>query len=532
MACNTVEEGEAKKLMVNMLVVDDDRFEREGVRFLVEEYGLPIKLAEADSAEAALDYLQSESIDILLTDIRMQEMDGLQLAEHVRLSGRPVKVIFMSAYGEFEYARKAIDLNAVTYLLKPVQIDEFLKVISQTVQLLKEERQDMQSQEHMRRLYLKGVRYEKQRLVAEMLNGPAAEAEETRDQDVIIKHLDGGRSMRMAMICTTDRFFDRIDTDFERRLGETLDCWNDVVPLNEFQSLVFIDTAGADGKEELLHTGNRLVHWMKEQYGEEAGVLISGRIDSMNQVRREYRDLEAMLEHRSFFEQTAVQLTNQASLQVNTDMSKFVEDTMAELVRYAGSKETGAVRIRFGQLFEALHQGGQFSVVYVKYLCVELLKALYGNAMWDKVDEFQQRLELIYKTNRMMDLKSVMDRLIEDTEAKQAASGDENRKEIEEVIRIIRTEFDRELTVEGLAERVFLSPNYLSHLFSKRKGVGLVKYLTLFRLEKAKELLADKDRRIADVSKMVGYSNVPYFCSLFKTYFEKTPTRFREELGL
>src|SRR5690349_11041027 len=110
-------------MVFKMLIVDDEAFERDGVKFLIEKYGLELVIFEADSGESALEFMKHHPIDILFSDIRMKGMDGLQLAAHVRELNIPAKVIFMSAYGEFEYAQKAIDVNAIRYILKPVQVN-------------------------------------------------------------------------------------------------------------------------------------------------------------------------------------------------------------------------------------------------------------------------------------------------------------------------------------------------------------------------------------------------------------------------
>ncbi|MFC5650268.1 response regulator [Paenibacillus solisilvae] len=157
--------------MLTMLIIDDEPFERDGVKFLIEKYNLELVTYEADSGENALEFLKHNQVDILFTDIRMKGMDGLQLAEKVREMQLPMKVIFMSAYGEFEYAQRAIDLKAIRYILKPVQVEEFLIVVSQVIQLCEEERKAKAQQERMEVAYRNEVHYEKQKLLSKLILG-------------------------------------------------------------------------------------------------------------------------------------------------------------------------------------------------------------------------------------------------------------------------------------------------------------------------------------------------------------------------
>lgn len=100
---------------------------------------------------------------------------------------------------------------------------------------------------------------------------------------------------------------------------------------------------------------------------------------------------------------------------------------------------------------------------------------------------------------------------------------------ISKTLEIIHNEFNRDLTLEELAERVFLSPNYLSILFKKEMKIGLNKYLNNFRLEKACSLLLNSNMKVIDIAKYIGFDNPSYFNRLFKNNFGMTPSIYREE---
>lgn len=104
-----------------------------------------------------------------------------------------------------------------------------------------------------------------------------------------------------------------------------------------------------------------------------------------------------------------------------------------------------------------------------------------------------------------------------------------NEPTIDKTLEIIHNEFNRELTLEELADRVFLSPNYLSILFKKEMKIGLNKYLNNFRLEKACALLINSNMKVVDIAKYIGFDNPSYFNRLFKNTFGMTPSVYREE---
>ena len=106
---------------LKILLVDDDSNEREGVRFLIEDKGLPLEIVEAPNGQKALEMIRRSHFDILFTDVKMPYMDGLELSSAVCKEFPSTQIIVFSAYGEFEYAKKAMEAKAVNYLLKPVE---------------------------------------------------------------------------------------------------------------------------------------------------------------------------------------------------------------------------------------------------------------------------------------------------------------------------------------------------------------------------------------------------------------------------
>lgn len=155
--------------MFRILIVDDEPFERDGVVYLIRKFGLDLSIAEAESGEEALAYMQAHAVDILLTDIRMTGMDGLQLARHARDLQPNVKIVILSAYGQFEYAQQAIDLKAVQYVLKPVEVESFVKALRQVVDLCAEERLELERQSKLQQVYRRGIQSEKITLLADLM---------------------------------------------------------------------------------------------------------------------------------------------------------------------------------------------------------------------------------------------------------------------------------------------------------------------------------------------------------------------------
>lgn len=115
--------------MFNVLVVDDECVQREGIKNLIALYGFPFHILEAENGKKAQQLLIQNAIDILITDVKMPLMDGLELSRIARKTQQHIDIVICSGYDEFEYARSALRLGVVNYLLKPLMKEEFLQVM-------------------------------------------------------------------------------------------------------------------------------------------------------------------------------------------------------------------------------------------------------------------------------------------------------------------------------------------------------------------------------------------------------------------
>ncbi|NQX67391.1 response regulator [Paenibacillus alba] len=154
--------------MYRMLIAEDDKIEREGIQFLLNKYAFPFEIQEAKHGRAALEMLQEYEADVLLTDIKMPFMDGIQLAREARALKPQLKILILSGHGEFDYAKTAISLQVSHYLLKPIEPEEFRSVIQAVIQQLDEEQAAKREQQEWQKAY----RQEQQRL-PELVQGSA-----------------------------------------------------------------------------------------------------------------------------------------------------------------------------------------------------------------------------------------------------------------------------------------------------------------------------------------------------------------------
>ena len=130
--------------MYKLLIVEDSEIERAGIRYLLDDYHFPFEIRETENGRLALSEIINGTFipDILLTDIRMPVMNGLELAQKVRSRYPNMPIVFFSGYADFEYAKAAIDLKATKYILKPLIPSEFEETMKQLLLLLDQKQQE------------------------------------------------------------------------------------------------------------------------------------------------------------------------------------------------------------------------------------------------------------------------------------------------------------------------------------------------------------------------------------------------------
>ena len=126
--------------MYRILIVDDEKMERDGVEFLIRRRSLPVRIRQAQNGREALDMWREEPDDIVFMDIKMPVMNGIELCRSIRESNGNTVLVVLSAYGDFAYTQKAIQIRVDDYLLKPVSIEEFDNVLDNAMDLVRQRR--------------------------------------------------------------------------------------------------------------------------------------------------------------------------------------------------------------------------------------------------------------------------------------------------------------------------------------------------------------------------------------------------------
>lgn len=170
----------------------------------------------------------------------------------------------------------------------------------------------------------------------------------------------------------------------------------------------------------------------------------------------------------------------------------------------------------------------KLSHIYIRHVCTTLLKMLISALPVQTDEDLQNAVKEIYSFRRFSDIikmiEHYLDLVINIFEQEQHTSN----YAIYQVEQYIRLHYHEDITLNSLADLVYLNPNYLSNVFAQVTGCTLNRYIKQIRMEKAQELLLNTNMKVSDISQAVGYPNTSYFCKSFQKMFGATPERFRQ----
>lgn len=520
--------GLGEDTLFNILVVDDEQIERDGIKFLIKKYNLELNILEAENGEEAVEVIKEHPVDILFTDIKMPFMDGLELCKNARELTPNIKIIIFSAYGDFEYAKKAIDFNISHYILKPIDVAEFLQVTSKVMELCKSEKETQEKSLKLLEGYRKGIEYEKEKLLLDLINsGGDIISLEERMEFAGLNFSD--KLINMLLIDYRTKFFDLNNSNFHKMIKDIIN-WNfEYVNLNENQSLIFVMCNKKDyNRYQFYELGDKIKDKVSEVFERVVTVIVGKAVLTVKELSEEFNRMEGLLEYKFFFNESMVFFTDKEY--AHKSLSQETADNLMDVMHKSLECKDYFGFLRGVDLFfNSIYGNEHYSEALIKYICTDLVKkTLESNGKLRRAS-LLENVDKISNCKSLAELKAyintVVDKVVKETKSE---SHESSKKVIKDIVKIIEANYMKDISLEWIAEKVYLSPSYLSYLFRKEMEQSLVKYINVVRMEKAKELLKSSNMKISDISERVGFSNYSYFCLSFKNYFGISAAKLRE----
>lgn len=500
--------------MYKVLIADNDKLESAKISQIFKQNDVKCDIVTVDNGEEALEYLNNNYVDILFTDVEVSQTNGMEWIARVSELNKDIKTVVISRNYDYKFARQAIKLGVSDYILKPIDKDDLL---SSFVMIVK----DLEKNKTRSLIHAKSKEYIMEHILHLATNGSnLKEIYEYSDGNVSIDFLSEYHCM--IMLDFNNDFFGNKGSDFkEKFVGDNEEYT--YLNLNSHQSLFLFKDKDAD----YIKRAEGLVGKVFVKYGEKCFAAVSQVFDGYDNLSKAMEELEMLMENKFYYRPGEVFYSGMNI--DNSDAITIDDDTiMKQMKQSLKMKDTKGLRVHFESFCNKYRNKTNFSQVYIKFLFANLLKDF--NAVMAENDEnvLNEEIEKLYKSGDFGTVIKVVNNNIDRLEEVFLKNPQMIHREIEVVKEYIFEHYGEEISVDKLADLVYMAPSYLSSIFKKETGQNLSKFIKGYRMERAKDMLENTMSKIVDISMLCGYPNVSYFCSSFREYYGVSPQKYRE----
>ena len=535
--------------MYKVFLVEDEIVLREGIKNNIqwESEGCTIVGDESDG-ELAYPMILREQPDILITDIKMPFMDGLELSKLIKKELPQIKIIIISGYSDFSFAQQAIDIGVTEYLLKPVTPDKLTTSVKNATRVIEKERKGKQILDQYQLLV-----YQKQGEKRKDFFNALVSKKMTLSQ-IVEQEEELGINMVASVFCVI-LFQFKAQEDMYKYSDEIVQCESRMQEALRNFSGVRVFERGMDGWAFILLGENE--EKIEELIQELCNILMQisnvgvnyfggiGRsVCRIRDLQQSFADANKAFSLRYFehwnqfksYDDTC-NIKDQTEKWTNIrelNLEKLDRTLLEEFLKRGTIQDVNEFVNRY---FEGLDSNTEGSDLLCQYIMmdgysamVKFLKNLkysketIDNSLKDMMNFNEQPAGL---TDCRKFYKSILKEAIE---LRNMNSQKKYSALIEKAKDYIYLNYSMsELTLDKVASKVNISPNYFSTMFNQEMGMTFIEYLTDIRMDKAKEYLRCSSKRITEIGYMVGYLDSHYFSYIFKKTQNCTPSEYRTQ---
>lgn len=533
----------------NLLIVDDEELIRQGLRARLEYLQIDVdEVFEASSGFEAIRAVENHPVDIVITDIRMPDMDGLTLIKEIQKVQRGnVQFIVLSGYAEFAYAETAIRLGVKAYLLKPLSNDELKNTFGK---LYGEMEQNVKARNAL--MMEKKLNREKQEYLLEKeinaffsgtVNGMLSMERLRRilAEDASITFRDT-QHIFLAEIEVDQESYE--NKGFQQRDHELIrfsirnvfyevesECEKIIVNGMADYNVLYAMFFGKD-ERKLRSEIERVFLKMRSVLEKKMDIYLTFGVSKCagELQQQSVKEAHSALKQRIVYGNSNLYFFEDIKI---LNQQEFPASQMHLMNQYMEKNDIQKIKELLNDIFsEELTR--KYGTPYLRIMWVRILNMLFHH--YDKkagrqpgIEKLLMNLNLPDQINSLPEIQQRITEMMMECIRTDNVTEVNARSKMQMAVRYIREHFNENIAVNDLAERYGMSPNYFSSVFKKEMKQSPVNYITELRMKKAMELLEHSEMSVVDIAKKVGYEEGQYFFRVFKKYAGMTPLNYREQ---
>ncbi|WP_270167304.1 response regulator transcription factor [Paenibacillus sp. SYP-B4298] len=517
--------------MNTVVIVDDEQFVRKGLVKMMDWEALGFHvIGEADNGEDAFAIIRANKPDLVVTDIRMPAMDGLELIQAVAEDGLDTEFIIISGYNDFRYAQRAIRFGVMDYVLKPVDKEDMTEILNKLRGKLEEKRREQERQrnelgqrqiEALLRGELRGE---------ELARWSAPWVEAGAEQYVyVLVELSSDQPWEQETASDTSQIRSKLQEVFRRTASSPL------APIiyehRRAYGLIIPDLYWRASHHQLAGYLQEVLHQLNQEPGWQYRAYTGETIHSLEQLRHSYRSAKEAVAYRFVLHQQL--LLQPADIEgISLVYKPLQEHTHRQLIEAVEENKPEQIMQSVQRIFaECVEE--RFSPEAIKTAIVQCVASVIKSIREFEGDDQELRhIEAIIGWHdhniTWTGLRWLFEQFM--CEAAEMISGlyrTAGQRGIYKVKSYVDHHFHKNINLKSIAAQFYMNSAYLGQLFKKSYGVYFNEYLLQLRIEEAKKLLKQGDLRIYEIADRVGFNSADYFVIQFEKLEKMTPTEYR-----
>lgn len=536
--------------MLKIIVVDDEELIRQGlVKALSNKTDFQV-IGEAKNGLEALALIRRQLPDVVVTDVKMPQMDGVELVKALDRSYPQIKKIVISGFGEFDYVRETMRFGALDYLLKPIDDEELVLLLKKVTSFIEFDKKQKWEESDLQRKLNEGLPFLSEQFIFELITASKFSHDEVVEKFARYElKLEAGNYWVIIASLDNYRWICR-EAGVEAansQLFKAKNCFEEV--LAHYYTPLSCSIPG--GEIYLLSTPHEDPHMLRAVLEEGLACLavnarevrvtlsLGPSCQDLSRLNECHQKATTLLRQRFYHDRSELIWGEAIVKPVSNSASK--NDLFIEILNNLENSLKNCLEVgdnyHVTQIFNEFStqvQKFQFDPLEVTKLLIEVYVRLQSSypefskslvELYGLAESYPKNLEAFDTFDFMIQYNiklytEVMNKIIEIRNRK-------DKRLVKIVKDYIMEHYHEPISLNMIAEVIYLSPSYLSDLFKNQTGENLTNYLSKVRIEKAKELLKDRQMKSYEVGELVGYKDPAYFSKVFKKVVGVSPNEYR-----
>lgn len=536
--------------MYKVLIIDDEEPVREAIKILGHWEELQVgEVIEAFNGKEGMELVREKKPDIVLVDMKMPEMNGLEFLKMVEIEYPDIQTIVVSGYNSYEFTRQAIQSKATDYLLKPVNEDELNNAISKCIKIISEKRRQYNEIIGNNIMLNVSLPVLKEKIFMSIIEADLDKG----DKDLYLNMIDINgktkyfgvtllRIMNMEELVST-RFGNDIDlmhlaikNVINEIFNKNILCFSFANPILEREIIIIIsydDISQNDINSLCYDSIKKVLQKIKELFKVKVVTCIGKNYFGIESISESYKSAESVLDSINVLDMkdgiytnifNKVKLEGPSILNNMALIKNAFEKSGVIYVRNIISEYLSKVKAVGYFSFKDAHKTMKEFIILMEDVAVSF--GFSDNLI--SRDGRKKASGVSYDFSTFLEFENILFNILDFyyREVRKYIKADKNFN-VGEIKDYIDKNYFQEIKISLFTDRYYLSREYIMKLFKQEFGCGIHEYVQNIRMKKAKELLNDIQIKIQSISQILGYSDTNYFSKAFKNYYGISPTDYR-----